>query len=107
MKPMRCRSFDWLTDLPCQGRSGHAGTHWAYSPGGWLCRWANKKESSLIAAEQIPPGHKTWVSPEVQTCGTDIVCPLLDARDRDRGRAGVERQQKKKKPRASGKARGR
>jgi hypothetical protein len=87
-KPDRCRSYDSITDLPCQGRRGHAGDHWAYSASGWYCYWVRRRDRKArgnVAAGQVPPGHASWPSPANMT---DEACgfPLLDRFARNKGR---------------------
>ena len=69
MNLKQCKSNDRLKDLQCQGIPGHKGAHWAYDAGGHLIRWVNKREKDQkwknIACSWTPPGHATYISPEV------------------------------------------
>ena len=51
----------------CQGVKGHKGKHWCYGPdGSFHCDYPEEeiKKDTDIASEDIPAGHKNWVSPK-------------------------------------------
>jgi len=65
----QCRSKDFFHELQCQGVQKHSGKHWAYCPAGNLILWLNKREVKKITPitimlEDIPPGSKSYISPD-------------------------------------------
>lgn len=69
--PKQCKSKDFFGGTRCQGKEGHDGFCWAYSPVGDLHQWTSdgKKGRALakktgIGGSQTPAGHKNYIHPK-------------------------------------------